>query len=131
METAIMKEILKYDFYLSKWFAGKKQDKIIPGASFLFLNQVSFLFLATFLFVVKLLPFTLSPKISTGVAMLVVLFVMYGLQNRVQTKVQENKYDKGYNVLTKKEIYKNRLIAVLLFVMPFILCFIVAILFYR
>lgn len=126
-----MKEILKYDFYLSKWFAGKKQDKIIPGASFLFLNQVSFLFLATFLFVVKLLPFTLSPKISTGVAMLVVLFVMYGLQNRVQTKVQENKYDKGYNVLTKKEIYKNRLIAVLLFVMPFILCFIVAILFYR
>jgi hypothetical protein len=131
METAIMKEILKYDFYLSKWFAGKKQDKIIPGASFLFLNQVSFLFLATFLFVVKLLPFTLSPKISTGVAMLVVLFVMYGLQNRVQTKVQENKYDKGYNVLTKREIYKNRLIAVLLFVMPFILCFIVAILFYR
>jgi hypothetical protein len=130
METVIMKEILKYNFYLSKWFAGKKQDKIIPGASFLFLNQVSFLFLAAFLFVVKLLPFTLSPKISTGVAMLVVLFVMYGLQKRVQTKVQENKYDKGYNVLTKREIYKKRLIALFLFVMPFILCFIVAILFW-
>lgn len=131
METVIMKEILKYDFYLSKWFAGKKQDKIIPGASFLFLNQVSFLFLAAFLYVVKILPFTLSPKISTVVAMLVVLFLMYGLHKKVQAKVQENNYNEGYNFLTTKEIYKSRLIALLLFVMPFILCFIVAILFYR
>ena len=125
-----MKEILKYNFYLSKWFAGKKQDKIIPGTAFLFLNQVSLLFLAVFLVVDKFLPFTLSPEIFTGITMLVVLFVMYGLQKRVQTKVQENKYDKGYNVLTKREIYKKRLIALLLFVMPFILCFIVAILFW-
>lgn len=126
-----MKEILKYDFYLSKWFAGNKQDKIIPGTAFLFLNQVSLLFLAIFLVVDKFLPFTLSPEIFTGITMLVVLFLMYGLQKRVQTKVQENKYENEYNVLTTKEIYKHRLIALLLFVLPFILCFVVAILFYR
>ena len=126
-----MEDMLRYNFYLSKWFAGKKQDKVISGTSFLFLNQVSFLFLAAYLIVLKFLPFTLSPKLSTGVVMLVILFVMYGLQKRVQTKVRENKYDKDFNSLTTKAIYKNRLIALLLFVLPFILCFIVAILFYR
>ena len=108
MEALIMEEMLRYNFYLSKWFAGKKQDKIIPGTSFLFLNQVSFLVLAAFLIAIKFLPFTLSPKISAGIVMLVVLFVMYGLQKRVQTRVRENKYDEGYNALTTKEIYKNR-----------------------
>jgi uncharacterized membrane protein len=92
---------------------------------------VSFLFLATYLIALKFLPITLSPKLSTGVVMLVILFVMYGLQKTVQAKVRENKYDKDFNALTTKAIYKNRLIALLLFVLPFILCFIVAILFYR
>ena len=131
METVIIKNMLRYNFYLSKWFAGKKQDKIIPGAAFLFLNQVIFLFLATFLVTDKFLPFTLSPEIFTGIAMLVVLFIMYGLQKRVEARVRENKYDKDFNTLTTKEIYKNRLIALLLFVLPFILCFIVAIFLYR
>lgn len=126
-----MEDMLRYNFYLSKWFAGKKQDKVISGTSFLFLNQVSFLFLAAYLLALKFLPFTLSPKLSTGVVMLVILFVMYGLQKTVQAKVRENKYDKDFNTLTTKAIYKNRLIALLLFVLPVILCFIVAILFYR
>lgn len=131
MGTLIIDDMLRYNFYLSKWFAGKKQDKIISGTSFLFLNQVSFLFLTAFLIAIKFLPFTLSPKISTGLVMLVVLFVMYGLPKRVQARVRENKYDKGFNALTTKEVYKNRSIALFLFVVPFILCFIVAILFYR
>jgi len=131
METLIMKNMLRYNFYLSKWFAGKKQDKIIPGTSFLFLNQVSLLFLAAFLIIDKFLPFTLTPEIFTGVAMVVVLFIMYGLQKRVQTSVRENKYDKDYDALTTKEIRINRLVALLLFVIPFILCFIIAIMFYR
>jgi uncharacterized membrane protein len=131
METLIMEDMLRYNFYLSKWFTGKKQDNVIPGTAFLFLNQVSLLFLAVFLIVDKFLPFTLSPKIFTGILILVVLFIMYGLQKTVQAKVRENKYDKDYNSLTKKAIYKNRLIALLLFILPFILCFIIAILFYR
>ncbi len=130
METLIMKNLLRYNFYLSKWFAGKKEDKIIPGTAFLFLNQVSLLFLASFLIADKLLPFTLSHEIFTVVAILVGLFVMYGLQNRVQARVLENRYDRDFSALTTNEIYKNRLIALLLFVLPFILCFIVAILFY-
>ncbi len=125
-----MNKILKYDFYLSKWFVGKKQDRIIPGTAFLFLNQVSFLFLAAFLISMKFLPFSLSPKISAGVIMLIILFVMYGFQKRVEARVRKCNYDNGYNSLSKQEIYIYRLIALLLFIIPFILCFIVAILFY-
>jgi len=125
-----MENILKYNFYLSKWFAGKNHDKIISGTSFLFLNQVSFLILTAFLISVKILPFAISPKISTGVVMIVILFLMYGLQRRVQVKVLENKFDKSYNSLTTKEIFKGRLIGLFLFVLPIILCFIVAMLFY-
>jgi hypothetical protein len=123
--------MLRYNFYLSKWFAGKKQDLVIQGTAFLFLNQVILLFLATFLIADRFLPFTLSPEVFTGVSMLVVLFTMYGLQKPVQAKVRENKYDKDFNTLTTKAIYINRLIALLFFVLPFRLCFIVAILFYR
>ena len=105
--------MLIYNFYLSKWFAGKKEDKIIPFTAFLLLNQVSLLFLAAFLIVDKFLPFTLSPEIFIGITMLVVLFVMYGLQKRVQARVRENKYDKDFNTLTTKAIYRNRSIALL------------------
>lgn len=108
MGAVIMREMLRYNFYLSKLFAGKKEDKIIPGTAFLFLNQVSFLFLAAFLIVIKFLPFALSPKISTGVVMLVLSLVMYGLQKKVQARVYENKYEKTYKALTTKEIYINK-----------------------
>ena len=126
-----MKDMLRYNFYLSKWFAGMKQDKVISGTSFLFLNQVSFLFLAAFLIAIKFLPYKLSPKIVVCAGMVVISFIMYGLQKTVQAKVRENKYDKDFNTLTTTAIYKNRLIALVLFVLPFILCFIVLILFYR
>lgn len=131
MGAIIMEKMLRYNFYLSKWFAGKKDDKIIPGTAFLFLNQVSLLFLATCLVIDKFLPFTISPEIFTGLTILVVLFMMYGLQKRVQARVRQNKYEETYKSLTKKDIYINRLVALVLFTMPFILCFIVAILFYR
>lgn len=123
--------MLRYNFYLSKWLAGSKQDKIIPGTAFLFLNQVSFLFLDAFLISDKFLPFTLSPEIFTGLTMLIVFCIIFGLQKRVQLRIIESKYDKDFSNLTTKEIYKSRLIALLLFVLPFILCFIVAILLYR
>ena len=126
-----MKDMLRYNFYLSKWFAGMKQDKVISGTSFLFLNQVSFLFLAAFLIAIKFLRYKLSPKIVVCAGMVVISFIMYGLQKTVQAKVRENKYDKDFNTLTTTAIYKNRLIALVLFVLPFILCFIVLILFYR
>lgn len=122
--------MLKYNFFLSKWFTGKKQDKTISGTAFLFLIQISFLFIDVFLISMKLLSFTLSPIIATGIVMLVIYFIMFGLQKRMETKVLEQKYEKKFYTLKANEICKNRLIAFILFVTPFILCFIIIVLLY-
>lgn len=126
-----MEDILKYNFYLSKWFAGKKQDKIISGTAFLFLSQISFLFVALYLVTISVLQITVSPKIATVICMIVLLVIMYGFPKSIQARVRENKYEKGYNNLTAKEIYIKRTIALILFAMPFFLCFTVLVLFYR
>jgi len=126
-----MREVLRYNFYLSKWFAGKKQDKIVSGTAFLFLSQISFLFVSLYLIAISILQITVSPKIATVIGMIVMLVIMYGFPKSVQARVREHKYEKGYNTLTTKEIYVNRIIALFLFALPFLLCFVVLILFYR
>jgi len=131
MESIKLKQMLKYNYFLSQWFAGKKHEKVIVGTAFLFLNQVSFLFLALFLFLNKFVPLKLSPEKFTWIVMLVGLIIMYGFQNKVQARVRENNYGKDYNSLSIKQVNKNRMIALFLLVLPFILCFAVAFLFYR
>lgn len=131
METVNLKDMLKFSFYLSKWFSGQKQDKIIPGASFLFLTQVSFLFIAALLCVYKLLPTEIEPAIVAAVSMLFVSFIMYGLQKEVQKRVRKNNYNQNYKTLTTKQIFITRVVALVIFIIPFMLCFAVAILFYR
>lgn len=131
MVTVIIEDMLRYNFYLSKWFAGKRQDKIISGTAFLFLSQISFLFVAFYLAIISVLHIRVSPKITTVICMIVLLGIMYGFPKSIQARVHEKKYDKDFNTLTTKAIYKNRLIALLLFVLPFFLCFAVLVLFYR
>ena len=102
MGALIMKEMLRYNFYLSKWFAGKKEDKIIPGTAFLFLSQISFLFVALYLIAISVLQITVSPKIATVICMIVMLAIMYGFPKSVQARVREHKFEKSYNILTTK-----------------------------
>ena len=130
MGKLIINELLRYNFYLSKWFAGKKHDKIIPGTSFLFLNQISFIFLSVYLFLVKFLPFKLHTYIFVGLIMLGTSFIMFGLQKRMELRVRENNYDKEFKKLTNQEIYKNRSIGLLIFIASFSVIFIVAIFIY-
>ena len=123
-----MNDMLRYNFYLSKWFAGKKQDKIISGTAFLFLNQVSLLFLTTFLIIDKFIPLKLTPEMFTAIVMLATFIIMYCFQKPVQNYLRKRDYIMDLDRFSEKEIYFKRMLALLFFVSPFILCFLIAIL---
>ena len=76
-----MKNIIRFNFYLSTWFAGKgKKEIFVKGTSFLFLNQMSFMIAAFFLAVWHFAAINVSAEIVSSVLMLIILFIMFGFQ---------------------------------------------------
>lgn len=114
----MIKNILKWDYTLSRWFS-KTSDKIVPGTAFLFLNKVSFFW--TMLFFSIATPLGLSENISlfVGIAIIGALIAMYGFQKPIERYIERIDFRKKYSKFSKKEIAIYRLFGLLMMFISF------------
>jgi len=114
----MLKTLLKYSYYLSKWFSSS-QEKVVPGTSFLFLTQISYIAASFYSFIVSILPFEMTNVIITIGVMGLAAVIMIGLQKRTEKYIYSNK--KLFEIDYKKNIYWNRFFGLLFLVVIFFL----------
>ena len=118
--------ILKIDYSLSAWLSSTKQA-IIPAAAFIFLNKLAFLITATYFIVLPLLPFQLGVGIAIAILCGIVLFIMYGLQSKIQDVITNLSYFKEYSERSHREKVLHRIYGLAMFIGCFILMFVIGV----
>jgi uncharacterized membrane protein YagU involved in acid resistance len=119
----MIKTIIKFDYYLAVWFSSSN-ERIVPGTSFLFLNQASFMVMTIYALLIALLPFKIKIEVITAILMGLIALVMYGFHKTVEKYIYNQKYDQQLKTLDKKQIYIKRIIGLTLFIAPIITGFI-------
>jgi hypothetical protein len=127
-KMTLMKYFLSVDYVLSLWFS-RTTDKIIPGAAFLFLNKVAFMWASIFFLVTGILNTKMSIGLYVGILVLVGGAIMYGFQKKMEILVQEMNFDKTLKI-SKQEIIKKRLLGLFYFALSFATIFIVVLIFH-
>ena len=127
-----MKYILKYNFYLSHWFAGKKQKDIYAkGTAFLFLNQVCFLLGAILLLVNHFIGRTIFTPWSFAIfIMFLCILIFYSFQKGIELQVIGYCFESDFEQFTSSKIYFNRFIGLIYFWLPFFLNFVIVFYYY-
>jgi len=112
----MIKKMLELDYVLSKWFAGrKKQEKVVPGATFLFLTKVMFLGNTIIVFIIKLLGIT-RPLIYVGGVLIFGLFLFIIMHDPIEQNFKRSLFEKFCKNLSKSQISRKRIFALLIYI---------------
>lgn len=113
----MVKYILRLDYTLSKWFAGKrKNEKVIPGTAFLFLNKVVFVGLIIVGVIIRKVGDT---NWVVAIGAIFTLVIMKGFQRRAESMIRRINMEVEYKSLNRNQIYQRRFMALLIFIICF------------
>ncbi len=119
----MIKTIIEFDYYLAKWFASSS-ERIIPGTSFLFLNQVSFMVMAIYSITISIIPLKIKTEIVVLGIIILIAVIMYGFQKPLEKYIYTQDYNQRLILLDDKQYVKKRIIGLLLFIFPIIIGFV-------
>lgn len=116
----MVKYLLKLDYVLSKWFAGKhKEDIVIPGTAFLFLNKVSFIVIIIVSAIIRVIGIYKRINLVVAIGVICTLIIMKGLQRSVERRVRKSKVEIAYKTMSKNQINQRRVLALLFLAISF------------
>ncbi len=110
----MVKYLLKLDYALSSWFAGKrKNDKIIPGTVYFFSTKVAFLSVIIMSLITRQLGLNDFVRIYVSIIMVSAFVVMKVLEKPVKQIILKRSLAKDYEHLSKSQVYQRRFLALL------------------
>lgn len=118
-----MKYFLSIDYVLSSWFS-RTPDKIIPGTAFLFLNKVAFIWASLFFAVTGIFEIKMNLGFYVGILVLGGGVIMYGLQKKLETLIQNLNFKKTLNI-PKHKIIEKRLLGLFYLASSFAAIFVI------
>jgi hypothetical protein len=111
--------MLKLDFVLSKWFAGKrKTENVVPGLTYLFLSKVIYIGEVFVFLFLKLIGVKEPIFMAFGIMIYSLLVILIG-RSPVEQTVRNPVFEKYYKSLSKSQVYVKRTIALFTLIASF------------
>ncbi|QRY57162.1 hypothetical protein [Sphingobacterium siyangense] len=115
----MINKILRLDFVLSKWFAGKrKTENVVPGLAYLFLSKVIYLGEVFVFLFLKLVGVKEPIFMAFGIMIYSLLVILIG-RSPIEQTVRNPVFEKYYKSLSKSQVYVKRAIALFTLIASF------------
>lgn len=111
--------MLKLDFVLSKWFAGKRKGEIVvPGSAYLFLSKVIYIGEVFIFLILKLIGVKEPIFMAFGIMIYSLVVILIG-RSPIEQTVRNPVFEKYYKSLSKSQVYVKRAIALFTLIASF------------
>lgn len=115
----MVKKMLKLDFVLSKWFAGKRNtENVVTGLAYLFLSKVIYLGEVFVFLILKLVGVKEPIFMAFGIMIYSLLVILIG-RSPIEQTVRNPVFEKYYKSLSKSQVYVKRTIALFTLIASF------------
>jgi hypothetical protein len=111
--------MLKLDFVLSKWFAGKRKgETVVPGSAYLFLSKVIYIGEVFIFLILKLIGVKEPIFMAFGIMIYSLVVILIG-RSPIEQTVRNPVFEKYYKSLSKSQVYVKRAIALFTLIASF------------